>query len=415
MYRRLLQLLWCVSCCVATVSQSSIAEQTEQLQRPSGLAEPKTVRSPERVYGGLSVSRWHNRIKSIDPKAPVAGAVVGPLIEIVADERLPGVDREPIAAFLARVGDSARDVVPVLATMIERRDDSSDYLWAARALALMGEPARDATPQLVDMVLDERIPVEMRQSPIEALALIGPSHPDAIPALLRLLQYRESSRTTAKDAAMMRRLAAESIFLLGPNAEVAAPLLVRMIRNRDEGEAARRNAIVALGAMKGGGMIAVNALSEELISGQSPALRDAAARAIVDIGGDSLRVATRLLSHPDAGIRWRLACSLGTVEGAAAIPLRPHLTTGMRDPDSMVSICAAESHWRLYGVAAEVAPVAIELLVDRDRNVRIRAKNLLLAMKPLDESHLAMLKNRQANATGFAKASLTATLKQLAK
>lgn len=415
MYWLLLHVLWCVSFAGATLAQTSEVENVDPPGQTAGTVHPDSVRSAERVYGGLSVSRWHNRIKSIDPKAPVAAAVVAPLIEIVSDEKLPGVDREPIAAFLARVGDSARDVVPVLAAMIERRDETSDYLWAARALALMGEPARDATPQLIDMVFDERLPVEMRQSPIEALALIGPAHPDAIPALLRLLQYRESPRTPANDAARMRRLAAESIFLVGPNAEVAAPLLVRMIRNQGESEAARRNAIVALGAMRSGGMIAVNALSEELISGQTPALRDAAARAIVDIGGDSLRVATRLLTHPDAGIRWRIACSLGSVDNVSAGPLRPHLVKGLDDPVSIVRMCAAESHWKLFRIADQVFPVAVDLLVDRDRSIRIRAKNLLMEMKPLDEAQLADLRERQAKASGWAKASLTSTLKQLVK
>lgn len=368
-----------------------------------------------RSYAGRSVSDWHERLKDIDPKSLLAVSVVDPLLEIVMDDNLPGVDREPFAAYLARIGRPARRVVPVLASLISRRDTSKrDYLWAARALALMGEHARDATPELVSFLFDDNIPVRDRQSAAEALGLIGPAHPDAIPALLQLLQYRAASATSESDAAFMRHLGAESIFLVGPDAEVAAPLLMRLVRNQNESEALRRSAIAALGALEPRGTIAIAALSEELISGASPALRDEAAKALVSVGRNTMDATIRFLENPDPEVRWRIAHYLGDPNlGQTRTDPTKELVRLFTDVDARVRIAAAETVHKLNGRSDDLILVAIHLLTARSRDVRFRAKRLLLDLQPLDEKHLLVLVHLRSHSSAREAAGISATLKQL--
>lgn len=372
---------------------------------------------PSRRFAGLTVPEWHDRLKDVDPKSPSASALVPPLAELIADDSLRGVDREPFAVYLARMGAPARPVVPLLATFVANRDPStSDYLWASRALALLGEPAKEATPVLIDLLFDESIPAGYRQSPVEALARIGPAHPDAIPALLRLLQYRASTRTSPGDAATMRRLAAEAIFLIGPDAEIAAPLLIRMVRSPTESEAVRRSAIVALGALKSRGGIAVTVLAEELARGGSPALRDAAAQSLVSVGPDAVPVLSQFLEHQDWQVRWRVSYYLRESSSRqTTLPLRPQLFALLKDDRPLVNIAATESCWQLYGSSPELVENAIELLAAKDRQVRIRAKRLLLTSGPLEEAQLNHLHELLDRSAPHATASIRATLRQLTR
>lgn len=380
---------------------------------PDFAAEELTI--DNRTYAGLNVSQWHERLKDIDPKSANAAVVVEPLIEIVANDNLPGVDREPFAAFLARVGEPARRVVPILASMINHRheDSAPDYLWAARALALMGEPAREATPALVELLFDERIPVSHRQSPVEALALIGTAHPDALPALLRLLQYRVTPNINGSDAAFMRRLAAESFAIIGPGAEIAAPLLVRMVRDTRSSEGARRAAIIALGTFESRGAIAIPALSEELVAGGSTALRDAAALALVKVGEEAMPTILRCLDHPDSEVRWRVALNLRWLTDPVPTRVKSKLLLRLEDQQGFVRISAAETCFKLWGISDSVIITAIKSLADRDRRIRFRAKNLLVEMKPLKQRHLDQLRELAGHPKGYVANSARVTLQQL--
>lgn len=372
-----------------------------------------TKRAETKRFAGLTVLDWHEQIKNIDPRVAPEAAVIEALVQIVADDDIAGVDREPFAAFLARIGEPARRVVPLLAMLIEDRT-RRDYLWASRALALMGEPARDATPELIDLLFDEAVPVGYRQSTVEALARIGTAHPEAIPALLRLLRTTASGRTSAVDAAFLRQLAADSIYIVGPEAGAAAPLLVRIIRNPREPESVRRSALVAVGALRERGASAVNALMEELAHGRSPALRDTAAQALVNVGPAGDRALIFFSQHQDAEIRWRIAASLSTRDpGQFAPALKQLLPSLMTDPNGLVRINAAETSFTLFGKSKEVVDVAVTSLLDGERRVRIRGKNLLLAASPLELSTIARLRELEKKTQGSIRQGVAATRKHL--
>lgn len=79
-----------------------------------------------REYSGRSLAQWHKLMMDIDPRSSSAVVVVEPLIEIVADESLSAVNRGMFADYLARVGEPAQNVVPILASLIDNRHADSD-------------------------------------------------------------------------------------------------------------------------------------------------------------------------------------------------------------------------------------------------------------------------------------------------
>jgi HEAT repeat protein len=286
-------------------------------------------------------------------------------------------------------------------------------LWAARALALMGEAARDATPSLVALLFDNRLPVRNRQSAVEALALIGAAHPDAIPAILRLLRFRPSPEVSAADATFLRYLAAECIFIAGPECgELAAPLLIRMIRDPRESEQVRRSAIVAIGSLQSRGALAANVLLEELVNGRAPALRDAAANALVKLGTAAVPAMLQCLRHADHEVRWRIAYNLRLLE-----PVPNHVAQNLvpllEDPNPQVRICAAETVLEQFGKSDSVLSQAILLLQEEDRTIRIRANKLIVAMQPISAKHMDELQRLLTSEKKHAARSAQATLDQL--
>ncbi len=265
----------------------------------------------EKLYGGMTLEQWHDRLGYLDPADPHNASAVPALIEIIQDSGLSADERRPFAMTLGRMGSLSSAAIPVFIAQIERRQElgKPTYAWAARALGLYGVHAKDAAPALVDLLFDEDIPRAYRTLPIEALARIGTAHPDVLPALIRLLQYEghNTSTVSAADASVFRELAAEALGLMGPDADLAAPLLVRAVRDVRESESVRRKALVALGSMRARAALAVPALMETLEFEESEALRGAAGEALGKVGLPALPIMLQYLQHSNPRVRIYIA------------------------------------------------------------------------------------------------------------
>ena len=66
---------------------------------------------------------------------------------------------------------------------------ASDFWFYEADVIRYNDDDQDGYYHGIDLLFDDTFPIEHRQSCAEALALIGPAHPDAMPALLKLLQY----------------------------------------------------------------------------------------------------------------------------------------------------------------------------------------------------------------------------------
>jgi HEAT repeat protein len=256
----------------------------------------------------------------------------------------------------------------------------------------LGPHASPATDELIEFLFDDRIPVALRQIPVEALALIGSRHPDALPALLELFRYAPPTERGIHpgEVTALRELAAEAFAVMQAEADLAVPLLSRAVRDPSEAECIRRKSLVALGKIGPGAVVAVPAILESLEFDESEAARDEAARALARIGGAAHQRMLQYLAHPDAAVRWRVAGAIGEIK----MPPQELLVALRRvasDADDTVRLAAVESLGRLKDDPRTFLPAAIDLLTSDDRQIRMRAMRLVLSHQPLDPKAIARI------------------------
>ncbi len=370
-----------------------------------------------KLYGGLTLEQWHDRLGYLDPTDPHSASAVPPLMEIIQDSGLSADERRPFAMTLGRLGPAASDSIPLLIAQIEQRKElgKPTYAWAARALGLFGVHAKDAAPALIDLLFDEDIPQADRTLPIEALARIGSAHPDVLGALIRLLQYEglDPSKVSAAEASVFRELAAEALGLMGPDADLAAPLLMRAVRDVRESESVRRKALVALGAMRSRAALAIPALIETLEFEQSDALRGAAGEALGKIGLPALPIMLQYLQHSNPKVRFHMACGLKQM-GSAGQPATPTLIAAIGDQDETVRLAICEA---LAAIAPDPGPYAeplVRLLTSELRQVRMGAMRLIVKLGPQMQPYLGLLEQLQDDPRSEVNTIARKTLEKLA-
>jgi HEAT repeat protein len=275
--------------------------------------------------------------------------------------------------------------LPVLINMLEsaERDATGEPAWAAKAVSLLGPHGREATPALAEAVLDDQRGFAVRQLSLEALARIGGAHPEAVPAIISVVQLSPSDEVQGEQQAELRLLAVEALGVVGADAAVAVPLLARIVRSPRESEALRRRSAESLAAIGPAARFALDALAESLIGDPSEAVRDAATKALGALGEPACPVLQRMLKHEDVGVRWRAAQALG-IMGEPARPSARALKFALANKDEaeVVRLHAATSLWKLEADAAHVWPTAVELLASDDRNVRMQSLDLLVSLWP---------------------------------
>jgi HEAT repeat protein len=338
-------------------------------------------KSGEPKYGSFTVEQWKERLKNIDPAAPQSAALVPGLIALVEDRNVPSTVRQQAASTLGRIGKPAAGAVPVLVDLLKKPDESdgSTFHWSAKALALFQADAREAAPPLIEVVQDNSRPTATREVALETLTYIGTAHPRVVPTLIALLQNPPSGELSrANDEASFRANAAASLGIIGSGASAAVPALARA--TRDPFEAVRRNAAVSLGAMGGQAEVALPALVDALLSDDSPAVQDEAARAIAKVGPPAIPVLERLLQDDEPQARKRAAAALGSM-GPPAKAVRDALIAALNDADADVRLTAAESLWAITGEAEPIVPTLVNALSSDDRQIRLRASRQLIALK----------------------------------
>lgn len=156
---------------------------------------------------------------------PDAKAAVPALIGALKDE---GFDVASWSATaLGKIGPGARDAVPALTKMLGSYRSSHSYT-AAVALGDIGPDAKAAVPELLRMVEKNF----HHYAPDACLALWRiEKHPQAVPALIRLLKTSEYSSEVGSAACALGQL--------GPDAKAAVPQLVETLANKESLVASR--------------------------------------------------------------------------------------------------------------------------------------------------------------------------------
>lgn len=338
---------------------------------PIRLVAADDVASPLTI-AGESLTVWRERMSVLEPRHPASVQYVPGLIEIVQCAEAPWFTRRQAALTLGRMGPSAESAVPVLLQILQNRQpppEEETLLWAIKALGLFGPVCRDAAPVLLKEYRRPETTELVRLSIVDTLSQIGPAHASAIPFLVQVATKTNVAETAAEEA--LRRAAVEALGMIGPAASVSVPTLIRALDDADEN--IRREAASSLGKVGAGAGVGVGPLIERLVVDESPAVQDAAARALTNVGvqeaGERL---AEFLRSDDAAVRQRVAEIYGSWKSAARAYAKP-LEALWDDPDPIVRLAALEASWQIIGWAAEIAPRIVGEFPDPDRNVRRRA------------------------------------------
>lgn len=369
--------------------------------------------SAEKKYGGVSLDQWRKRLVDFDADSPQAAHAVPALIEMVKDRQLDNITRRHAALALGRIGAPARTAVGTLVACLdeEGKDKEATALWAAKALALLGPAARSAAPKLIGILQDVQQPGRLRMATLEALARIGEAHPDAMPALLELLQQRPRTASNPPHTPL-REVAVDVLSIAGSHAAVATPLLARIVANPDETESIRRRAAGTLAAIGPPARVAEASLVEALVLDDSQAVRDAAAAALGRLGPAIVPRLQTLLRHPQADVRWRAAFALGQM-GPPANAASEDLQRAAGDENPVVQISAVEAQWKIHGSADELIDKTIDLMTHQQRPIRFRALTLFDQFGPSALAGTTRLRQLQQDRRAYVRQIATKALAKL--
>ena len=338
-----------------------------------------TERSDGLTFGGVRLTHWQQRLVDFDAKSPAAARAVEPLMAILADERVDDVTRRNAAIALGNIGEPAGKAAPQLALMIADDENPKAALWAAKALSLMGSAARDATPELVRIVGESQQPLALRQLCMETLGRIAGAHPDAVPALVRVLGFDAAQFNNENERLQLRTLAVEAVGVAGTDAAVAGPMLVRILRDPREPDITRRAAAISLGRIGERATVAAGALAETVAGDDSPAVRDEAAKSLAALRPQGTAMLLRFLARGDDQTRWRAALGLGEVNRADA-EIQATLFAALDDSSQLVQLQAAQSLLKVGAGEYDVLPRLLLLLQSEDRSIRRDAMEEIVAL-----------------------------------
>lgn len=340
-------------------------------------AEPPT--SPR--YDGRTLAEWRERIQRLDYKsADIAGEVPG-LLAIAQDTQAPWFSRRQAALTLGRIGEPAKNAIPAIVELLGERTadpEQSTQLWAIKSLALYGPVASDATPALVALLENSTQPPLPRLASIEALGRIGPARPEVVPAITRALDAGLSG--AADPDTLERAIAAAEMFeLFGGHAASATPSLIRATTS--DSVFLRRAAANTLGLIGPAAGPAIPALADLVLFDDVAEVRDLAARSLGRIGPDAEPILVQLLEDPDPEVRIRAATACRELRSASPVTIAA-LKAAAGDPDAAIRVASLDSLWSVTRDTSFIAPLALAELTSDDREIRMRAVQILERLGP---------------------------------
>ncbi len=334
-------------------------------------------------YAGRTVAEWNDWFKEIELASSAAARSAPELAALAADAGAPAVTRRQATLTLGRIETSAASSVPLFRQLLNDAAPTAindvPRSWALKGIALLGPPARELTPDIIRILRDPATSSLDRLLSLEALARIGPTHAQTLSALVSALEngppVSAAGPASAASDLEFRTAAAGVISLFGNSAVPAIPSLLRAARSSHE--PLRRAAVTTLGTIGDGALI--DPLADILLFDDSPAVCDAAAVSLSQLGPRSMEIFIHLLTDPDPAARTRAADGLRRL-GKPARQSLPALTVTLKDESAEVRITATEAVWAVTGEVAPALDPAANLLAEPAREVRMRAHRLLIDM-----------------------------------
>ncbi len=255
----------------------------------------------------------------VDTLGRIGPVAVPRLSEALLEDRTPDIARGYAAMALAQIADRNDSVIATLTKALE--DPSVNVrMSAAEALGHAGELAKPASAKLIEISIDSRESVLVREFSISALAKIAPGDAAVEEALVyavsdgnpriyeaavnALLRSQGAPDIDSRVAQLINELdggsatAAEALGLIGDEAKAAVPSLIRALENADP--EIRATALVALERI-GPQTQTIPALVQAMRSGDL-ASRGAAAARLESYASSRIDVWKPLLLQSDAPI-----------------------------------------------------------------------------------------------------------------
>jgi HEAT repeat protein len=282
-----------------------------------------------------------------------AEAAVKPLLAMLKSPDL-GL-RRAAAEALGNIPTPTEDP-KVLQSLLEALDDQDPVVEASAAFALQtfGGDARAAIPSLARMIGANR-PLSLRRSAVQALSNIDPQDHAAVTAFLRALDDGDPE---------VRRVATRALGRSGPTEQEAVVARLEQALQTEKDAAVRQEAASALGALGPEAEKASSRLKAVMADDHVPAVRIAAAQALLQLDPTPADAVARLgqeLSGPDPRDRAAAAKALGQgrAKSAAAVP---SLMKALEDKNADVSRAAAVALGAVGAGAKTAVPKLVETL-----------------------------------------------------
>ena len=320
----------------------------------------------EKLYHGKPLSVWKRRLKNFDPKDKANRTAVKGLLELIQDDSVPWYTRKMAALAMARMGEPAKEALPILIHLSENKSHSEEIQqWASKAIAQFGVVAVEYTPTLIARLHSEETPVIVRLICIDALSRIGNAHPKVLPALIATIKKKENS-------ALVRAGAIEALIFLGSSAAPATPALIKALT--DSNESIRSKSALAIAAIGPSAQSAIDILSEVMLFDDSSTVRKNASVALARIGLPAHPMLFRLMKDRDPKVR-QLAVSAFSNIKQLDQSIQKKISLLLNDSNDSVQMTAIEilsAHLPNRNEQKKLVTLAISLLQSEERNVRKR-------------------------------------------
>ncbi len=231
---------------------------------------------------------------------PEGKAFIPQLLKLLSYEYLSSV-REAAAIAVGKMGSEAKPFIPQLLELL--RDESSFIREAAaEAVGEMGSEAKDLIPQLLELLRDDDSNV--RYTAAIAVGKMGSEAKDLIPQLGKLL---------ADESSFIREAAAEAVGEMGPEAKDLIPQLLKLFDDEEYSDV-RKAAATAVAQMDSEAQEWIPQL-QQLLSDESSDVREAAAKAVGNIGSakDLIPQLLKLLEDDNWSTREAAATALAQI------------------------------------------------------------------------------------------------------
>ncbi len=335
-------------------------------------------------FDNRTLEDWQGMIKRIDPSLTDSVQYIPGLLQIIKDSSAPNKTRAQAAYLIARMGKKAKHTVPIFIQLLNQEKGSDSLFWILKSFEIFGKDALLAGEPVQKIAVSDQIKLPLRKAGLEALIKIGPEYSGTIPTLIKILSApspdvspKIQSEIKYSEKVELATQAAQGIGYSGVNASATFPFVLRQAEHPNE--LLRMECVNAIASMDSRAEPAVPLLLALISNDKSPAVRDAAGKALGKIGSPSIPGLISLLD--DSSVETRIhALEAIKLTRTKSKTVREKLLKKLEDKEPLVRIKSASLIWVLFRDSVPILPVLIDEITNKNRDVRSATVQLITRM-----------------------------------